>query len=111
MFVRRSILSSVDSEVISLEKQLKRAQDTERKSAERVDKSEEAMKQLAMQDTQVQQQAMGGSKVDNARKYVYMVLEYVVIDKSVERSFKKSVMGYKDPQVFSCSWPCVHGNV
>ena len=43
----------------------------------------------------------GGSTVENARKYLYLILEYKGVVKSAERTFKKSVIAYKDQQVSS----------
>ncbi len=41
------------------------------------------------------------TKVGDARKYLYVVLEYSVLESNAEKVFMKNVLGYKDPQVFS----------
>jgi len=48
---------------------------------------------------------MGGDAVENSRKYLYIVLEYSVLDRSVQKLFKKSAMGYKDEKGV---WKVIH---
>jgi len=101
----KSILASVDGEVVGLEKKLASARDTQRRGGERAEKASEASKQLAILDAAAQQLTMGGDAVENSRKYLYIVLEYSVLDRSVQKLFKKSAMGYKDEKGV---WKVIH---
>ena len=101
----QSTVKAAGDEAELLDSQIKKTKDEQRRNNARAEKSGEAIKQLNIQDAQAQQQSLGRNKVEHARTYLYMVLQYQVLENSVLKTFHISVMGYKDEQGM---WKLLH---